>query len=278
LFALGAWCVKAGTPPAAKPDVYSVEDLLERARSVLWSQAIHLEGRILLRPAGRGGKLRRVEFDFHPHENPARAVVTLRDAFGRGIERMGISYSSDGNVSRRYYRGADFAPAPPPALQAHVADLPLTWEDLQLPFLWWKRGRLVGFQRKRGRLCRVIDVRPPRGALHGYAAIRLWVDPEIGTFLDAAAFDGGGTLVRRYEVKSFRRFGERWTIGRLDIHDEETGCRIIIKVDKLKALNAVGVQGGLQKGCRRTHRLDTAAAARFEWLDSSDSSKERKRR
>jgi hypothetical protein len=75
----------------------------------------------------------------------------------------------------------------------------------------------VGEEDVRGRSCYVLDVPAPEGAFAGCSGVRLWIEPRIPIMLRAEAYDQQDALIRRMEVKSFKKINDRWVIKDIEL-------------------------------------------------------------
>lgn len=212
LFAAGRLTVMlsvAALPVAAgAPFSLDAEPVLEAARQAFPKEPIRLEGDLAVK-SGKGERRASYEttilFDWRSEKPGAR--ITLSDAFGEPLTEVIVSYAS-GNDR-------------PPELEREGAPLPdlldMDERDLALTFLWWPDGRVVGEDRKKGRPCHVLDMPAPVHADLPYRRVRLWVDREVAALLQADYYGEDDRLLKRMEVKSFKKQDDRWMLQKLEV-------------------------------------------------------------
>lgn len=144
------------------------------------------------------------------------ARYTVRDAFGAPLQHLAITWQTPEKPEYRYLEGSPLRAAPLPPLSQNILDTDLTWIDLSLSFLWWEGGVEKGEEPVRGRDCRIIDLPAPEGQVADFDGVRLWVDSKAGMVLRAEGYDASGVLIRRMDVKSFKKINKRWVIKDID--------------------------------------------------------------
>lgn len=241
LVPLVAWtpprCCAAAPPPPARQSAYpAAEDLLESMLAGLPSVPLRVMAQILSRD--RGGSLEgrvNAEMLLDWHGRSPSAKYTIRDAFGTNLEGLNVRWLAGGKQQVRYFRGERLVATALPDLDSAVAGTDLSWIDLSLAFLWWKGGRTVGAERIKGRFCYMVDLPAPPDGAGRYAAVRLWVDPEIRILLQAAAYDRAGALLKVLEVKSFKKVGGVWVIQNVDVVSQPSRHKTSLRVRQAEA-------------------------------------------
>lgn len=140
------------------------------------------------------------------------ARYTVRDAFGVTLQHLAITWQIPGEPEYRYFEGNPLQAAALPPLNSAILDTDITWLDLSLSFLWWQGGEPRGTEEVRGRPCLVADIPAPEDLVSDLDGVRLWIEKKIGIVLRAEGFDADGQLVRRMDVKSFKKIGKHWVI------------------------------------------------------------------
>ena len=187
--------------------------VLADVRARMPREPILLTGRILLRwHNGRTERLFNVDAYLRFGEEPAVAEYTIRNLNGEPVERLVVRRSSNGTISCDYAAGTPLTPAALPGLSEPVRETHMTWLDLTLSFLWWNDATLVGKDKVKGYLCDVIDVRGPAEHDTAPAMFRLWIEEEYRVLLKAEERDESGKVLRRLQVKSFKKIGDEWMI------------------------------------------------------------------
>ena len=161
---------------------------------------------------------------------PPTARYTLRDSFGHTLEHLSVTWQPSQAPEYRYFQGDPLVAAPVPVLSAPVRNTDISWMDLSLSFLWWPGGRTVGAEEIRSRTCYVIEIPAPSGAFGGCSKVRLWIDPQIHIMLRADVYDTAGTLMRRMDVKGFKKINGRWVIQHIEIESYPSRHETVLRV------------------------------------------------
>ncbi|HMP73987.1 MAG TPA: outer membrane lipoprotein-sorting protein [Kiritimatiellia bacterium] len=162
--------------------------------------------------SGRTERSYQVEMELDWWAPVPTANYTLRDRFGETLAHLAVSWPQDRQPHYRFFTGNPLVAAPVPPLNSPVFDTDLSWIDLSLSFLWWRGGEVVGTESVRSRRCLIIDLPAPADDRIQLSGARLWIDPRIGMLLRADGFDEKNERIRRMEVQSFRKIGDRWVI------------------------------------------------------------------
>lgn len=179
---------------------------------------------------GDAEKVLRVEMVLDWKAEVPTARYTVRDAFGDTLEHLAITWRHPGSPEYQYLEGSPLRAAPLPPLNQSIQATDVTWLDLSLSFLWWTGGVRQGEADVRGRLCDVVDVSAPEGYPADFDGMRLWLDRKIGVVMRAEGYDRAGALVRRMDVKSFKKINGRWVIKDIEFQSfpdkTKTGLRV----------------------------------------------------
>lgn len=214
--------------PAAMPDA---TDLLARVVGALPDIPLLIKGDLQAR--NRSGDLEAklgVEMLLDWQDDPPTARYTLRDDFGRTTSHLAITWLPGKAPEYRYFEGQPLHAAPLPDLVAPIGATDISWMDLSLSFLWWPDGRCVGVENVRGRPCFVIDLPAPPASFPGCAGVRLWIEPRIRIMLKAEAYNGANELIRRMEVKSFKKINDRWVIKDIELTSLPARSKTFLRV------------------------------------------------
>ncbi len=166
-----------------------------------------------LQSRSRAGDLEQkklVEMTLDWRAAPPTARYTIRDAFGHNPEHLSITWPIGAPVEYRFFNGDPLQAAPLPDLSAPIAGTDISWQDLSLSFLWWPNAKTIGEDSVRDRNCYIVDL--PASNL----AMRLWIDPKIPVMLRAETWSGE-TLLRRMDVKGFKKINGRWVIQNIEV-------------------------------------------------------------
>lgn len=142
---------------------------------------------------------------------PPLARYALRDAFGADLEEITLWRHPD-ETRVRYRQGSSLRESEAPDLFSPIRNTAMSWGDLSLSFLWWENGTLAGQGEVRGRECVIIEVEAPDTEAGLYHTVRLWIDRQHRMLLQAEGYDIMGRLVRRMQVRSFRKIDDEWMV------------------------------------------------------------------
>lgn len=180
---------------------------------------------------GRVEQTYRVEMVLDWKADIPTARYTIRDAFGAPLQHLAITWDDPARPSYQYLEGNPLRSAPLPPLNQAIQDTDITWLDLSLSFLWWPDGTARGQESVRGRDCDVVDVPAPSGQVADFDGVRLWLDSKIGIVMRAEGYDQAGELLRRMDVKSFKKISGRWVIKDIDFTSfpSETKTTLLVR-------------------------------------------------
>ena len=168
---------------------------------------------------------------------PASARYTLRNNFGEPEEHLSVTWTSEGTSEYRYFTGNPLTATSLPPLDEPVQKTDISWLDLSLSYLWWTNSATIGSDEIRGRFCYIIEAFPPKKNATSCKAIRAWIDPQINLLLKAETFNAQDELVRRMEIKSFKKIRGRWVIENIEIQSFPTRHKTIWRVRDVKESN-----------------------------------------
>ena len=111
-----------------------------------------------------------------------------------------------------------------PEFDQKVRGTAITYEDLALKFLYWRRARVLGEDSIRTRRCWKVQVQAPSGASQ-YSNVILWIDKEGGALMRMEGYDRNMKLAKRFEVVSAQKIEGRWFLKQMRIEqlNPETG-------------------------------------------------------
>ena len=97
--------------------------------------------------------------------------------------------------------------------------------DLGMDFLHWPSQVVLKTQRRKSRLCYVLESRnlkPPKGEYHRVVS---WVDKKSGGILLADIYSGEAKPVKRFAVKGLTKKNGQWQVDEMEMRDTKTGTR-----------------------------------------------------
>lgn len=108
--------------------------------------------------------------------------------------------------------------------------------DLGLEFYRWPQQKILKQERRKGRLCTVLESVQPNPTPGSYRRVLSWVDQEHRGILRVEAFDGEGRLTKEFSIGSFTKVkspnGEvHWQLKSMEIRNEQTDARTRIEFD-----------------------------------------------
>ncbi|HEX8372818.1 MAG TPA: outer membrane lipoprotein-sorting protein [Chthoniobacterales bacterium] len=92
----------------------------------------------------------------------------------------------------------------------------LSYDDLALRFLYWKRVEDLGQEKLRSLPCWKLRLDAPDKS-SPYAFVKLWVNEQSGAFIRAQAFDWKGVLAKQFDVISTQKIGGRYFLKQMKI-------------------------------------------------------------
>lgn len=200
---------------AVAPDAAS---LMESVVAQLPREALSISGEIEV-TRRHGAVTRKLLFEMRLDfgSDPAAARYTLRDAFAKPLAQLALTHRG-ARMESTYETGDPLQPAERPDMTAPVFDTDMTWQDLTLSFLWWRKGKVVGDDVVKGRACHVVELVAPEGQPAG--KVKLWIDKQLPMMLRAEAYDAKGGKLRSLWIKSFKKIKGRWMVREMEIQQE----------------------------------------------------------
>ncbi len=97
--------------------------------------------------------------------------------------------------------------------------------DFGMEFLHWPSQTVLKTQRRKSRLCHVLESRNPKPAKGEYHRVVSWVDKETGGILLADIYTAEVKPVKRFAVKGLTKKDGRWQVDEMEMRDTKTGTR-----------------------------------------------------
>ena len=97
--------------------------------------------------------------------------------------------------------------------------------DLGMDFLHWSNQVVLRTQRRKSRLCYVLESRklkPDKGEYHRVVS---WVDKKSGGILLADIYSEETKPVKRFAVKGLTKKNGQWQVDEMEMRDTKTGAR-----------------------------------------------------
>lgn len=104
--------------------------------------------------------------------------------------------------------------------------------ELGFDFLYWPEHRIIDRERKRYRLCDVLECTRPVDDPSGYARVLAWVDVEHRVVIHAEAYDAAGERLKEYYIGSLREVDGRIQVSEIEMvnyrRDSKTTIRFSV--------------------------------------------------
>ncbi len=97
--------------------------------------------------------------------------------------------------------------------------------DFGMEFLHWPSQTVLKTQRRKSRLCHVLESRNPKPAKGEYHRVVSWVDKETGGILLADIYTAEVKPVKRFAVKGLTKKDGRWQVDEMEMRDTKTRAR-----------------------------------------------------
>lgn len=97
--------------------------------------------------------------------------------------------------------------------------------DLGTDFLHWPTQVILKTQRRKSRLCYVLESRNPKPAKGEYHRVVSWVDKKSGGILLADIYTGETKPIKRFAVKGLTKKNGQWQVDEMEMRDTKTGAR-----------------------------------------------------
>ncbi len=136
--------------------------------------------------------------------------------------------------------GGKTAPVKPARYDDSVRGTGITYEDLFLRFLYWKKPKLLGEDTIRSRKAWKIELQA-WGTSSQYGVARLWIDQESGALLRIEGYNREGKLLRRFEVVSAQKIDGQWMLKQMRVETLDPESSKILNRTYLEVLGKSGV-------------------------------------
>ncbi len=97
--------------------------------------------------------------------------------------------------------------------------------DFGMEFLHWPSQTVLKNQRRKSRLCHVLESRNPKPAKGEYHRVVSWVDKETGGILLADIYTAEVKPVKRFAVKGLTKKDGRWQVDEMEMRNTKTRAR-----------------------------------------------------
>ena len=97
--------------------------------------------------------------------------------------------------------------------------------DFGMEFLHWPSQTVLKTQRRKSRLCHVLESRNPKPAKGEYHRVVSWLDKETGGILLADIYTAEAKPIKRFAVKGLTKKDGRWQVDEMEMRDTKTRAR-----------------------------------------------------
>ena len=187
--------------------------------------------------------------------NPAGQKISLQAQLRTSSIKMPFEIVVDGTIRYRFENpdqelilelredssslfervGGKTASVKPARYDDPVRGTGITYEDLFLRFLYWKRPRLLGEDTIRSRKAWKVELQA-WGTSSQYGVARLWIDQESGALLRIEGYNREGKLLRRFEVISAQKIDGQWMLKQMRVETLDPESSKIINRTYLEVL------------------------------------------
>ncbi|MGC9449868.1 MAG: hypothetical protein ACP5I4_00355 [Oceanipulchritudo sp.] len=227
-------------PNREDPSVLSEEDGERVWHAFLLGREVGrfaLSGTLVHRPPDRSSE----SYGFHLDGNWSfageRSTITLKPINGRPIVREsvvlpeGVFLPAEDDAGNRVMERLSTEQLHEPFMDL----LPVTWQDLLMPYLHWERRVYLGPERHLGRPAhRFALFNPEKEAFPSKVVVT--VDEDYAALLKASLFDFDGNLVKRVRVGGFGKFAGEWMFNEINWELRPTRESLKLVVDSFSLL------------------------------------------
>jgi len=99
----------------------------------------------------------------------------------------------------------------------------LSFEDLSMRFLYWKKSKIEGEERISSQKCYRIRLENP-GKTGDYSIVNVWVHKKFGSLMKVVGYDHRGMPLKQFQVTDLMKVGKEYTLKRMrvDSYDPKT--------------------------------------------------------
>ena len=225
-----AFCLLSASLLRAADDLPAAQGLLDDVVRALPDRPLLINATLQAKTAdGMTDRKLQLEMLLDWQASPPQARYTIRDNFGKTLKFLSLTWPESTKPEYHFMQGDPLVGAPTPPLGEKIEDTDITWLDLSLSFLRWKGGRTTGGEKAAGRDCYVVDIDAPPNT-PGYSGVRLWIEPKIHILLRAESYNSKIELMRRLDVKSFKKIKDRWFVGEIELQSLPSKHKTVLRV------------------------------------------------
>ena len=136
-----------------------------------------------------------------------------------------------GNPNEYHVEQAKKDPENKQNLYLALADSSFTLADFGLEFLHWPNQKTIRKQRRKSRLCNVLESKPTKAIKVEYSRVLSWVDEKSGAILAADFFDLNGEILKRFSVKGLTKKNGQWQVDEIEMRHLKDGTKSRLKLN-----------------------------------------------
>ena len=110
-------------------------------------------------------------------------------------------------------------------IHVNFAGSSFTIADLGLEFLHWPSQVVLKTQRRKSRLCDLLESKNPKPAKGEYHRVLSWVDKKTGGILHADIHTDEAKPVKQFSVKGLIKKDGHWQVDEMEMRDTKTRVR-----------------------------------------------------
>jgi hypothetical protein len=166
----------------------------------------------------------------HPESGDWETIYQTTATNQSRTERLVITHTV-GGPNRYLYNNQ---PVPPSATAIPFAGSDYTLGDLGLEFLHWPGQIQMKGEMRLGQPCYVLV--STNTSESGIVRVKSYIDKESGGPLLAEAFDTNGSRTKLFSLhgSSFQKVNGQYQLEKMEIQDDKTGSRTVLKFDMPK--------------------------------------------
>jgi len=102
-------------------------------------------------------------------------------------------------------------------LSERINNTDLSFEDLSMRFLYWKKSSIVGEEKVGGQKCHVVRLENP-GNEGAYSIVYVWIHQKYGALMRVVGYDAGGNPLKQFQVTDLMKVGRKeYTLERMRV-------------------------------------------------------------
>ncbi len=188
------------------------------------------------------GRRREIPARFEVYATPTNwvsAYETLPSADGPGGARLAVVHTAG---QRNRYELTEPAAAggtnavtrqlTPEETMAPFAGSDFWVADLGLEFLHWPEQRVLRYEMRHSKACKVLESVNPKPAPGGYARVVSWVITENPHgIVHADAYDARGERIKYWDPKNLEKVEGEYQLEEMEMRNRKTGSQTVIKFE-----------------------------------------------